>query len=88
VARFPPRTIFRDIVELPPAITCWPAMASLSVKGYWEPTFPSSHGAANAGDQQKSQEEVRGGVSRSANRLGQNQVARESPVGATGAATN
>jgi asparagine synthase (glutamine-hydrolysing) len=51
-----PRTIFRDIIELPPGHYLLARAGKLTVKGYWEPAFPASNGAANGGDQQSLEE--------------------------------
>ena len=43
-----PRTIFRDIVELPPGHYLVAREGKLSIKPYWELRFPSTDGAAGA----------------------------------------
>jgi asparagine synthase (glutamine-hydrolysing) len=49
-----PRTIFRDIVELPPGHYLLARDGKLTVKSYWELAFPASNGAAAANGGQKS----------------------------------
>ena len=44
-----PSTIFRDIVEIPPGHSLLARHGNISVKGYWELTFPARDGASTPG---------------------------------------
>jgi len=52
-----PRTIFRDIVELPPGHYLLARDGKVSVKSYWELAFPCSNGAPDGADRQNSLQE-------------------------------
>src|SRR6266496_615759 len=52
-----PCTIFRDIVEIPPGHYLLARHGNISVKGYWELTFPGSDVVSKPGKPQKSLED-------------------------------